>query len=417
VKRRPVLLRALMASAAAAVVVLPLQGAAAPAADAGTLLTWTGKVDFVADGDTAVIDIWGDGTGPRAVRNNGIQAMETGQCHAASAKYAFNKLAPAGSKVTMKASKADVYAGGRPLRLVYNAAGVDIQKALLDQGWVLPFTIPTDPINQPTYYQAGQIAASKHLGLFNLARPCKTGPYQTAKLKVWVSYDADGDDLANLNGEYIRIYNAGTVAIPIGGWWLRTAAPEIFRFPSTTKVPANGFVTLHMGKGRATATNFYWGLSAPKFPNPGMSNLLGAGGFLFDRDGDLRAWAMYPCLYSCTDPATGKVSLQADYNPPGDETANWNLETVRVTNTSDAAVDLSHRVIQYKSWTWEIRTGTVLQPRETFVLHIGAGTQTRLVQHWSKPRDILNNYDGAVELRTTEATRIACDTWGTGTCP
>lgn len=385
-------------------------------AGAGTLLTWTGTVSFTADGDTAHIDIAGDSTGARAVRNNGIQAMETGQCKAASAKYALHKLIPDGSKVTMKASKADAWSGGRPLRLVYNSAGVDVQKALLDQGWVLPFSMPQDPLNQPAYYAAAQKAAQSGLGLYNQSNPCKTGPYQTARLKVWVSYDADGDDLANLNGEYIRVLNQGGGALDMSGWWLRTAAPEIYRFPSGTWIPAGGTLTLHVGKGTRTKYDLYMGMSAPHFPNPGMSTLIGSGGFLFDPDGDLRAWSTYPCLYGCADALDGKVALRADYNPPGDEELNWNLETLRVTNTSQARVDVSYRVLQYKSWTWEIRPGTYLDPGESLYLHVGKGTQTRQHQYWGKTRDMLNNYDGVALLRTTSATTIACDAWGSGTC-
>jgi hypothetical protein len=34
--------------------------------------------------------------------------------------------------------------------------------------------------------------------------------------------------------------------------------------------------------------------------NPaGAPRYMGDGGFLFDPDGDLRAWDMYPCRYAC----------------------------------------------------------------------------------------------------------------------
>jgi hypothetical protein len=52
---------------------------------------------------------------------------------------------------------------------------------------------------------------------------------------------------------------------------------------------------VHVGKGTASATHKYWGMTAPVFDNPTSdAKAIGDGGYLFDAQGDLRAWMLYP---------------------------------------------------------------------------------------------------------------------------
>jgi micrococcal nuclease len=52
---------------------------------------------------------------------------------------------------------------------------------------------------------------------------------------------------------------------------------------------------VHPGRGRNTATDLYWGLDIPIFENAtGAPTYMGDGGYLFDPQGDLRAWQQYP---------------------------------------------------------------------------------------------------------------------------
>ena len=58
--------------------------------------------------------------------------------------------------------------------------------------------------------------------------------------------------------------------------------------------PAGGAVTVRVGRGRASGNVFYWGLDEPVFENvTDDGRAVGDGGYLFDPDGDLRAYEMY----------------------------------------------------------------------------------------------------------------------------
>jgi hypothetical protein len=55
-----------------------------------------------------------------------------------------------------------------------------------------------------------------------------------------------------------------------------------------------------VGRGINTATTLYWGLKRPAFENVRSDRGIGDGAYLFDPQGDLRAWMIYPCyLYDC----------------------------------------------------------------------------------------------------------------------
>jgi len=58
--------------------------------------------------------------------------------------------------------------------------------------------------------------------------------------------------------------------------------------PASWTVPAHASIYVHVGRGRSHGTNFYWGLGHALF-----DNTIGDGGYLFDPQGDLRAWDIY----------------------------------------------------------------------------------------------------------------------------
>ena len=76
-------------------------------------------------------------------------------------------------------------------------------------------------------------------------------------------------------------------------------APAATSHRAGAVVGAGRRVRVHVGRGTADAGRFYWGLPAPAFENVGGVPGMGDGGYLFDRDGDLRAWDIYPCRVGC----------------------------------------------------------------------------------------------------------------------
>jgi micrococcal nuclease len=106
----------------------------------------------------------------------------------------------------------------------------------------------------------------------------------------------------NVNGEWIRIENADPVhGVSLGGWWVRDSALRRFTFPGWAHVGPGEAVTVDVGAGVNAGTEFHWGLSAPAFENTDAAPGIGDGAYLFDPDGDLRAWMTYPCRISCTN--------------------------------------------------------------------------------------------------------------------
>jgi endonuclease YncB( thermonuclease family) len=380
-----------------------------------------GKVVRIVDGDTVAVDIWGDGTTtPVVIRNAGIQAMEVGQCHSRDATDSMYELAM-GAVVSLTSKSPDSYSLGRPIRFVdvpTRTTVIDTALEMIKRGEALWLVMPPEDGRGRTYHLAMEKAAAAKVGPLWDNDHCGYGPSQGAKLKLWVNYDGDGDDGKYPNSEYIRVLNKGSYAVSVGGWRLRSAGPDVYTIPAGVSIPAGGTLTLRMGKGTNTASTLFWGLTSAKFPNlyppPGS---VGSGGYLFDPHGDIRAHATYPCIYRCSDPAIGKVSLRPHYDAPGDDMQNPNGEYVDVTNTSSSAVDLSYRVVQVGGSTIEFGKGSVLPALGSRIrVYVGKGATTKTVKYWGKTGAIMVNSGGSAELRTTEGFRIACASWGSGSC-
>jgi endonuclease YncB( thermonuclease family) len=290
-----------------------------PGADSPACQVWTGKVAWVPDGDTPLIDVYGDGTGtPTSIRLIGVQAMEQtvydrsparrrGDCHALAATARVEQLVKAGGGVVrLTAQHASSNSRGRPLRSVavkINGGWRDIGLDLIRNGYALWLPIPQEWAWNPAYRLAAQQAARDGRRMYD-TDTCGAGPYQGAKLSVEVNFDAEGADDVNVNGEWIRVANASSAAVPVGGWWVRDSGLRRYTFPAGATIPARGAVYVHVGKGGATATHKYWGQAAPVFANPTFdAKAIGDGGFLFDPRGDLRAWMHYPCVAGCTGAA------------------------------------------------------------------------------------------------------------------
>lgn len=288
-----------------------------PGAGSPTCLVWTGKVAWVPDGDTPLVDVYGDGTdNPRSIRLIGVQAMEQsvyhptvsrrrGQCHALAATARVEQLIRAGGGIVRltaqyASSHSDIRA--RPLRSIavrISGQWRDIGLDLIRNGYALWLPNAQEWAWNSTYRIAAAQAARDGRRMYD-TDTCGVGPYQPARLSVQVNYDATGSDTVNVNGEWVRVHNASATTVALGGWWVRDSALRRYTFPVGTVVPAGGSVYVHVGVGSATATHKYWGLSAPVFANPTFdAKAIGDGGYLFDPRGDLRAWMLYPCLSSC----------------------------------------------------------------------------------------------------------------------
>lgn len=392
---------------------------------------WTGTVRSISDGDTVYVDVAGDRTPvPVPVRNVGIQATETHgadgrpECGALPAKALMARLAPVGLRVRLSARSAASTSGRDPkgrvrlLRYVdrWDARThrwVDVQLGMVTAGWALTGQVPSENSRTAAYARPSQRAMSRHLGLFAGDR-CHPGPSAGAALHLWAHYEADGDDSAS-DGEWLRLRNTGTAAVPLAGWKLRDsthtfhAGGTYFTFPAHAVVPAGATVTVYGGSGRSDvrAGRYYlgdhphglWlanpapaaaGASPPAYPGKAV--------YLLDPHLDLRAAAVWPCLVACDAPAVRIADVVAvghdehvDLVTAPGATAPVLLDGVTVTNDG---------------WARELDPGTVLAPGELLRVHVGIappGGDTRLEQWWGHAGPILEDDGDTVVLRTAGA--------------
>ncbi|WP_085066248.1 lamin tail domain-containing protein [Catenuloplanes japonicus] len=384
---------------------------------------WAGRVDHVSDGDTVAVDVFGDGTAtPLPIRLIGVQAMEQhvysgvvskrrGECHALAATARLEELIRwSGGLVRLTAEHPGSVSRGRALRSMAVRIGGqwrDVGQILIREGhalWML--TSGGEQAWNAPYRLAAQLAARSGRNLYD-RDACGAGPYQSAALDVWVNPDADGTDSENVNGEWIRIGNASATAIPLGGWWVRDSGLRRYTFPAGTSVPAHGAIFVHTGRGVPTATHRYWSLREPIFENPTWdADAIGDGGYLFDPQGDLRAWDLYPCVTGCRTLA-GTVRLTVRTDDP---------ELIRITNVGSTPIDLLGHTVTTGPHVYPITTRTVLTPGDALDLYPAAGISDGLSRHWDKTEGIMGERGGTAMLRNRSQSLDACVAWGSARC-
>ncbi len=432
------ILRRLLPAALVLAMVSPVaQASAAPAAStywyrgpcagsSGPLCYfWKGKVTFVDDGDTVDVDIAGDGTAtPKRVRFSGVNAMEmhtyssvparwTGECNAVAATKLVYSLIN-GKTVRLAAQDPTSASGSRPRRQIsyYAGGGWHDLGALLMQRGLAVLDDTNEYVWSKPYEVLQQRAATAHVGLFN-TNSCGSDSTADA-LRLWVKSNANGNDSANLNDEWVRIRNDRDVAVPIGGWWVRDGGyrgteAHGFTFPSGAVIKAHGEVTLHVGSGSNTATNFYWRQSVAIFQNStGAPRNAGDGAYLFDRRGDMRAWMTYPCYYACGTPADGNLTVTRSV--PG--------QYVDVRNTSATRTVALEGFVLYKyDNSYPFSAADVLGPHQTLRLYLGTGSGgADITRSWRGVGGKIYTSGGAVEVDHLNGRRIVCTAWGTKTC-
>lgn len=434
------LLGAILLAALAATGTGPVSVGASAATTTPALQSWYGTVTRVVDGDTVEVDVSGDGKGPVTVRNAAIQSTELNratnspECHSTEAYARMQQLLPVGAKVRLQAYDANSTSGTdasgqpRPIRYLdrYDSAtgtySLDVQRVLLREGHALWKPEPVETARQETYHRPMAKAMAERRGLFDEDH-CGVGPSAGARLRMWINYEADGDDLANLSGEYIRIQNSGSSDVPIAGWKLRdpsqtftrqgSSTPHTyFTFPAGSVLRAGSFVTVYPTSGSqdvaggrfylaVTRLPFFANITDPSLGYPGKAI------YLLDPQLDFRAWADYPCLFDCSVPT---VHISAVSATGAQESVSLKVDA-GVTST----IDLSGVVVTNDGWVRELRPGTSLAPGETLtVLVQGDAADTRLVQHWRHTGWMFEDGGDTIVLRTEWSVVLDTYSYGSG---
>jgi endonuclease YncB( thermonuclease family) len=388
-----------------------------------TCTTWEGKVAWVDDGDTLHVKV--PGVGLQHVRVTGIQAMELsvynqrsrqGACHAVEAADRLEQLVKqAKGRVRLLAMDPASQSRGRYRRSValrINGLWKDVGRTMLTEGLALWLPNRAEHAWNARYSTLAERAAAARIGLWN-ASQCGDGPNEGQPMKLWVNWDADGSesyDLTGANGEWVRIKNLDPVnPLPLGGWWLRDSDLRQYTFPDYALVQPGGTITVHVGRGEDTDSDLYWGLRAAVFDNVVRERESGDGGYLFDPQGDLRAYMSYPCRSTCGDPNAG--SLQLSVKARG-------REEIGIRNVGTYPVGLEDYRLKTSSHVYTFEPDTSLQPGETLRLLPGrySGDDRPLVKGWDKEWTILRNAGGTIRLSSFRDAVLACVAWGDRSC-
>lgn len=351
-------------------------GIAAPSSAAADVTYWEGRVHRVDDGDTITVNLAGDSSSDRfKVRLTGIQAMEltsygrrerVGECHAVEAARRLAELVRQGDHwVRLGALREDSVTGGRErLRrhVEVRIAGrwVDVAAVLLREGHGLWFPNRREWAWNREYSRLAAEAAAAGRGIWN-TDACVPGPAASLGLKV--KWDGGGTERPGFTREWVRITNTDPVnPVSLAGWWFRDSHLRRYRFRNDTTIPPGGSIKLLVGPGADSAGRLYWGMKNPVFENATAGRrALGDGGYLFDPDGDLRAWVQYPCRSGCGERLRSKLSIMA----------RARYEHVVIRNVSAEPVSLEGYDLETSPWFYEFGSGEVLAPGKALVLWTG----------------------------------------------
>jgi endonuclease YncB( thermonuclease family) len=383
--------------------------------------TWPARFVSINDGDTIDARVGGR---VFTVRLSSMQAMEqhtysshpskrTGECNAVEATTRLEHLIHAShGRLRLSAQDPRSRAGARLRRWVAVRVGGrwrDTGEILIREGHALWMPGTTENAMNRRYNEAEQQARLAGTGLWDPTH-CGAGPHQDVPLKVWVNSDPAGVDTANLAGEWVKIQNQGTTAVPLAHWWVRDSMLRRLTFPGGAVLAPGHTVTVYTGPGTDSAESFHWQLTQPMFENAdGDGRNLGDGAYLFDPQGDLRAAMVYPCLVQCSDPNQGAVAL--DVQPRGSE-------YVRVRNTSDHAVDLYGYELALRGSSYPFGPSSALAAGQSLTVDLQGdpGSDSATTRHWGFEGSMLRDGGGFVRLTTFDQITLACDAWGSGSC-
>jgi endonuclease YncB( thermonuclease family) len=391
-----------------------------------TCAVWTAKVTYIGDADTIYVDVDGDGSSQTySVRMTGINATEQtvyssiaarrrGECHAVEATARLEQLIRKSKwRVRLAAQDPASHSRQRMRRWVAVKRGgrwQDVGRLLVREGHALWLPARVENAWNEQYSLLSQLAAKRGRGLWDTDY-CGFGPHQESPLQVWAEWDADGRGADDVNEEWIKIRNLDPLnQVSLGGWWVRDSQLRKYVLPSWVVIPPGETITVWIGEGADTFTELFWGRRHAIFENASNDEFaLGDGAYLFDLEGDLRAWMQYPCRVDCADPNQNAIEITAKIRQP---------EKVFLRNVAAHAVDLATYRLMSKPYSYAFSRDAVLNPGETMEVEVEGdpGQDTRLLKHWGETGTILDNRGDVIRLENFTGGTIGCYAYGNKTC-
>ncbi len=151
----------------------------------------------------------------------------------------------------------EAFLGGKTLRLIYGAVPRDgygrllaavavggdlLGVHLLERGLGHVFVIPPDQTDLKPYFAAQERARSAKRGIWS------TPEFQGVLHITSFHANADGDDRANVNGEYLRVCNISAEPVQLHGYRIADISGNGYELPDLL-LPAGHTVKVHSGQG------------------------------------------------------------------------------------------------------------------------------------------------------------------------
>jgi micrococcal nuclease len=232
-------------------------------------------VSEIIDGDTFSV------TSGERVRMMGINTPEVDQYFYEEAKEVLSLMLDK-SSVFLERDISDTDKYGRLLRYIF-VGELFVNLEMVKRGFANVFTVPPDVKYTDELLEAERYAREKNLGLWEISagyigenikedEETKTGsstgqPGTELKIiSVELVWDAPGNDMENLNGEYAGIKNESAYDIDIGGWTVKDSATKIYEFRHYI-LKSGEKIFLYSGSGSDSEGRFYWNNSQPVWNN------------------------------------------------------------------------------------------------------------------------------------------------------
>lgn len=224
----------------------------------------------LADGDSFDIT-WTDTGENDEVRLFGVNAPEVNACFGQDARSVLDVLI-GGDELLIETIERDEF-----FRVLGNVwvGDIFVNATMVELGAAL--TLSDGGEHAQLISDAQERAKASASGLWS---PDTCGATISALRIVWIESDAPGRDDQNMNGEWIRIANEGSVLVDLTGWSIRDESTRHrYSFPSGFTLAGGAEVRVFSGCGNDGASELYWCGEDPVWNNGGDT------GFLVDAAG------------------------------------------------------------------------------------------------------------------------------------
>lgn len=192
------------------------------------------------------------------VRLLGINTPERGQPYYQEAGDRLKELIQ-GRNMTLEGDAQDKDQYGRLLRYVF-ADGLFVNLQLVREGYASVYIIPPNVKYEAELRSAENEAKTLKLRLWK--QPSGEGVCDNRCIGIlYFTWNAEGNDCDNPNGEYVTLANSCPHSCDMTGWTVKDdSSRDPYVFPALV-LESGAKVTLYTGCGTNTKTQLYWCIS------------------------------------------------------------------------------------------------------------------------------------------------------------